>query len=80
MKYDIWAEGFLVTGMEGIPQKAHFVGQAEGNTFAEACENWYKNNVSPDEFERYFHIDSDGNPRFWVGLFDNEEDARKGFG
>ena len=24
--YDIWMEGFLVTGMEGIPQKASCVG------------------------------------------------------
>lgn len=49
MTYNIWAEGFLVQGMEGIPKKASFVGQSEGNTFAEACENWYKKRM-------YLHV------------------------
>lgn len=80
MKYNIWAEGFLVQGMEGIPEKASFVGQSEGSTFAEACENWYKKNVSPCDFKRFFHIDHEGNPIYWVRLFNNEEDTRKAFG
>ena len=26
MKYEVWAEGFLDQGMEGIPEKAEFIG------------------------------------------------------
>ena len=80
MKYEIWAEGFLDQGMEGIPTKARLVGEAEGNTFAEACSNWFKTNVSEGDYKRYFRIDTNGNPLFWVRLFNNENDARKAFG
>lgn len=77
--YDIWAEGFLDQGMEGIPQKAQYVGQAQGHTFAEACEFWYLNNVPRKEFEKYFRV-TNGKPSYWVNLYDNEEDAKKAFG
>jgi hypothetical protein len=36
MKYNIWAEGWETTGMSGPPQH---LGDAEGETFLEACRN-----------------------------------------
>lgn len=80
MKYEVWAEGFLDQGMEGIPKKAEFIGFGEGETFAEAASNCIKEKWEEEEWKRYFYIDKDGNPRAWVRLFDNEADARKSFG
>lgn len=78
MEYEIWAEGYLDQGMEDIPEKAKLMGKQEANTFVEACEIWFRNNVSKESFERYFYI-RNGKPYFWVELFDNEADARKSF-
>jgi len=79
MIFEIWAEGYLDQGMEGVPAKAKFIGYSEGETFTEACENWYKEHVSKESFNKYFRI-SNGRPIYWCRLFDNEEDARKSFG
>lgn len=78
-KYDIWAEGFCDQGMEGIPEKARFVGTSEGVDFADACERWYKANVPESEFKRFFHLHN-GKPYYYVRLFDNEKEAREAFG
>lgn len=38
MMFEVWSEGYLVTGMDGIPAKAEKMGQAEAETFEEACK------------------------------------------
>lgn len=75
--YQIWAEGYLATGMEGKPQRAYMMGTAKGATFEEACVNFMKSNP---EYEggKYYVASSN---RYWgCKLFDNEADARKLFG
>ena len=43
MKYDIWREGYLATGMEGIPAKAQrLASNIEANSFIEAVNKWYQ--------------------------------------
>lgn len=40
--YDIWSEGYLATGMEGIPAKAQLLASnVEGDNFADAVYKWY---------------------------------------
>ena len=39
--YEIWSEGYLCTGMEGIPAKAHLHGNAWGTSFEDACVRFY---------------------------------------
>ena len=79
-QYDIWAEGFLDQGMEGVPEKASYVGKEYGINFADACERYYRKHSTPEDFNKYFFITDDGIPCYWVRLFDNEIDARKSFG
>lgn len=79
-KFDIWREGFLDQGMEGVPEKAKYVGSEYGVDFVDACRKYYMKNTSPEEFKRYWYIANDGTPCFWCRLYDNEADARKSFG
>jgi hypothetical protein len=73
-KYDVWAEGFLCTGMEGIPANAHYHGSIEAESFKEACDKLF----TSDEDLKYY---SPKNLSYWgCSLFDNKEDARKAFG
>jgi hypothetical protein len=70
VKFQIWSEGFMVNGGGGT---AVFWGEAEGDTFLEACNTFF----AGDEF----YSVSDGRPFRWAcKLFDNEADARKNFG
>lgn len=71
-KYTIWSEGFCV--MEGH-SKAILHGEAEGNSFKEACMNYAK---TDKEFEFYF--DPDRMTYWGCKLFDNEIEARRSFG
>jgi hypothetical protein len=69
MKYQVWMEGFLVTGMEGIPAQASLVGEADADSFQEACNivcGWMP--------------DYDGSRVWGCRLFDNRIDAQKTFG
>lgn len=69
--YDVWSEGYLVTGMEGIPEPAKLHGTCYAEDFQKACEKIFNGN---DFFNRI-------NLTYWgCKLFDNEEDARKSFG
>lgn len=75
MKYDIWMEGYLATGMEGIPVKAQkLASNIEANSFIEAVNKWYKS--KPDA------LTIRNNRAFIWGceLFQNEMDARESFG
>ena len=73
MIHNIWMEGFLITGSEGTPTTASFVGKCEGNSFREAVLNWYKN-----------HPDASFNPQtlsYWgCQLYPTEGEARRSFG
>jgi len=74
--WQIWVEGVLCTGTEGVPQKALLLGTERAETFAEACQQWAD---KPDNDKR-----GDFNSErltFWgCGLYDNEADARKLYG
>lgn len=83
MKYNIWSEGYLVTGMEGIPAKAMLVASdVEGKTFDDAVKNWVASQ-DRQELERSWGTYSfhEGNHFLWgCRLFPTEEEARKSFG
>lgn len=67
--YEIWSEGYLCTGMEGIPSKAYKHGEAPGETFKDACVNLAKK----DSSFAHFKLE---NMTYWgCRLFDNEEEA-----
>ena len=68
-------EGYLVTGMEGIPAKAEYLGTHKGETFQQACENALKAN---DMDMSYYNPERN----CWWGcrLFKTEREARKSFG
>ena len=72
MKFDIWSEGFLVTGMEGSPTTAFCLCEnVEANSFKEACDKAL--NKDPD-------YNSEKLAYWGCRLFDNEEQARESFG
>lgn len=80
-KYDIWIEGYLATGMEGIPNKAHkLASNIEANSFIEAVKKWY--NSEPNALADYGDLTIKNNIASLWGcrLFENEIDARKSFG
>lgn len=70
MTWQIWREGFLITG--GYSD-ASFVGQATGNSFKEACLNWFKKHPDPN-------FNPDTLSVWGCQLFCNETMARKSFG
>ena len=69
--FNIWCEGYLATGTEGIPAKAVFIGTIEAETFQQACDKRFSGNQ---------YYDADRRTYFGCRLFDNEQDARKTFG
>lgn len=83
MKYDIWSEGYLATGMEGIPAKAQLVVEgAEGKDFGDAVQRWVASKDKEwliNHWGDYSH--HDGHHFLWgCELFPTEEEARKAFG
>lgn len=91
--FEIWMEGYAATG-ESSP--AHKIGEAEGETFEEACQNFRHPKTIISEFTGEVIItkgdpiglDLNGEgvqryerPSIWAcRLYDNEQDARKHFG
>jgi len=74
-KYSLWMEGFSVTGNSSIAQ---YLGEFEGNSFNDACDNWSKTIARPDLYEPGT---DERRPSYWgCKIFDNEMDARKSFG
>ncbi|MGV6935849.1 hypothetical protein ACWA2B_10080 [Paenibacillus sp. CMM36] len=70
--YDIWSEGFVVTGGSGT---AHFHGSSTGKDFKEACDRFAQANP---EFKKYY---SSERLTYWgCRLFDNHADATVSFG
>lgn len=76
-EWEVWSEGYLATGMEGIPATAQFHGKFNGETFRDACDKWAE--TLSDDYSKSCY---DGERlTFWAcRLFDNEADARKSFG
>ena len=68
--YDVWIEGYLATGMEGIPMKARYLGNFAGNTFENACAMWALTSDSEDLY------DAKTNKYWGCKLFDNEYSAQ----
>ena len=75
MKFDIWTEGYIATGMEGIPARAQKLASN-----IEAAKKWYRS--EPDASSRFGDLDvRNGVVYLWgCRLFDNEQDARKVYG
>ncbi len=70
-KYEVWMEGFHVSGNWS---QAQFKGRFLGNTFTDACLRWGR--TLPTSDQRFLS----GNVFWGCRLFDNEKDARKSFG
>jgi len=67
-KYSIWSEGYNATGQRS---GAHFHGVGYGETFEEACKDFFK-------VDRFFNSNT---MSYWgCKVFDNETDARSFFG
>lgn len=78
MVYDIWMEGFCVTGASSTARCLAKGIQAD--SFIDAVRKWYDS--EPDAEKRFGELAVvRGEPVLWgCGLYDNEADARKGFG
>lgn len=75
--FEIWREGWLATGLEGNPERAQKEGEADGETFIDACNAFAEENPA---FAEHFSIRG-GEPYSWIcRLFDNEADARRSCG
>lgn len=79
-RYEVWAEGCLDQGMEGVPQPAVFIGYGMGESFVEAASECIKRVWGESDWKRFFRIDENNIPSAYVRLYDNETDARKAFG
>jgi hypothetical protein len=69
--YSVWVEGFLATGMEGVPAMARYLGDAAGENFEDACIGLLCDHAN---------FDAASLTVWGCRLFDNEADARKSFG
>lgn len=76
-KFQIWSSGFVVTGMSS---KATLMGVIEAASFDEACATL--RDQTTDLYSRScFHRHADGRWSYWsCWLYDNEGDARVGYG
>lgn len=74
-KYSLWQEGYSATGQSST---AIYLGEFEGDSFNDACDNWSKTIKQPE----YYKPGNDKHrPSYWAcKIFDNEIDARKSFG
>ena len=70
--FDIYIEGFHA---QGNWSGAEYVGFAKGETFAEACSNFYRTQTA--EFSLY---NADRNSFWGCRLFENLEEAQRTFG
>lgn len=72
MKFEVWSEGYITSGER---DGATFHGVWDGETFADACQAWADTTTDP---RKYF--DRERLTYWGCRLFDNETDARKGYG
>lgn len=81
LDFEFWCEGYLVTGMEGEPQPAFFIGHYYGKDFLDAVRNCNVINNCKMSKGDYIDICESGRCYMWgCRVFDNEADARKSFG
>ena len=66
--FDIWATGYRITGNDGT---AHFYGSIIANSFQEACDKFFINNID---------YNAKSLTLWGCSLHDNEKDARIPFG
>ena len=77
-KYNIWIEGYVVTGNRGYGRCV--ARGIEANSFIEAVKKWYAT-LRNAEIEYGTLTIKDNRAFIWgCELFDNEADARKSFG
>ena len=71
MVYEIWIEGYRCTGNYSKAQK---LGEGEGNSFKDACDNFFNNRN-----DKFLYDDKD--LTYWgCKIFDNQCEAIKSFG
>lgn len=76
--FEIWMEGFAVTGHHGVAQK---LGEAYGTTFEDAIKNYMDKNPDSGIQSGYKNYHASGGYHIWgCKLYDNEKDARESFG
>lgn len=69
--YEVWAEGFIVTGQRG---RAQLMGKIIAESFQEACDLVMSTPTLAHDYNK-------NNRSHWGRrLFDNEESARENFG
>lgn len=69
--FEIWSEGFSVTGQRGT---AGLLGKYEAETWDDAVQKFMKDHPNR------IRVDSRGYTDWGCRLFDNEVDARRSFG
>lgn len=69
--FQIWCEGFAITGNFGTAQ---LLGKYEAETWDEAVQKYRKDNPGRIKVQGKWYMD------WGCRLFDNEADARKSFG
>lgn len=72
MIYQVWIEGYKTAGQRDV---AMFLGEFEAPCFEEACKK-----VIIEKDWNYCLYDEEKNTHWGCRFFDNEADARKGFG
>ncbi len=75
--WEIWTEGYLISGMEGIPEPAKKIGEIEAETFQQACDAICSSTAWQKSHGNY---NRDKLTVWGCRLFDNEADARRLFG
>ncbi len=70
-KYEIWIEGYAITGNSSNAIK---FGEAEGKDFKDAVATFFKDRDDSSE------LNKDKTSYWGCRLFDNETDARRSFG
>lgn len=73
--FEVWSEGYAVTGGSG---QAQLIGEVEAETFAEACQK--ATDRAKAEGKDYGTFDPERLTLWGCRLFDNEADARRAYG
>jgi len=76
MRITLWVEGYHATGNRA---KAMFCGEYSAVDLRDAVRQ-YRDTLTDEYSKQCINLDSDP-PNYWLcQFFDNEEDARKGYG
>jgi len=73
-EYTVWEEGYLATGMEGVPAPASCLGTFQARSFKEACY------LAAFEHDSLSLFDAKDLTIWGCRLFDNEQRARRSYG